>query len=352
MARIRRKRSLQLMLLILLVIALWQADRWVGVRLGPAAPGSTQSMTIVIPAGATTRTVGDLLASRHLIVDSTVFRYYTRLEGLEGTLKSGEYQLSPGMTLRQILDRLSRGETVVHKFTIPEGTTVKQMADLLASQHVVDKQQFLQAAAASKLNAQYLPPDVRLTEPLEGYLFPDTYDFKPGITPDQVLQLMYNRWQQEWTPDRVAQAKAMGLSVHQAVTLAAIVEREARVAQERPVIAGVYLNRLQIGMKLDADPTVYYAVGKLQTQELTLEDLQSPSPYNTYRTNGLPPGPIAAPGAASTTAALHPAKHAYLYFVAKQDGTGEHYFAETLAEQSANIAKAAANAQATAAKAH
>lgn len=345
-ARRSRKAALlvPLVLLVLLLGAAAGAQRYVLAGLQPADSGAGDT-TVEIPAGASTREVGVLLQQQHLIRDAVIFRYYARYRKLDAQIKPGEYQLSAAMTPDQILAKLAQGEVVVHRFTIPEGLTVPEIADRLAAQGVVDKQQFLDAAAKSHLADGYLPKDLQVQQPLEGYLFPSTYEYKPGVTPEEILQLMFATWEKLWTPEWRAQAEAEHLTVHQVMTLASIIEKEAQVATERPVISGVYANRLAIGMKLDADPTVRYALGKPPGENLLYKDLDVESPYNTYRNPGLPPGPIAAPGKASIEAALSPQKHDYWYFVARADGSGEHYFARTLEEQEANIAKSEANAK-------
>jgi UPF0755 protein len=308
------------------------------------APGSDELVLVVIPPGASTREVADLLYAGGVIKDATFFRYYAQYKKVDAQLQGGEYELSRALTPDQILTKLSRGEVLVRRFTVPEGLTVAEIADLLAEKKLVAREAFLAAAAASTLNQAHLPAGVQLAQPLEGYLFPSTYDYKPGITADEILTLMYTRWEQAFTVPLRERAKQAGLTVHEAMTLASIIEEEAQVAEERPVISGVYMNRLAIGMKLDADPTVRYGLAKPKQEELRLADLAIESPYNTYLLAGLPPGPIAAPGLASIQAALSPQKHDFWYFVAKADGSGQHYFASTLEEQTANIEKAAANA--------
>src|SRR5690606_4796977 len=181
----------------------------------------------------------------------------------------------------------------------------------------------------------YLPEGVALQEPLEGYLFPDTYVFTRTTTEKHLIAGMLDGFQRALEralgDEGLQRAEDLGLTVHEVVTMASIIEREAQVAAERPLIAAVYHNRLRIGMKLDADPTVLYALGRTDGR-LLYEDLEVDSPYNTYRNPGLPPGPIASPGEAAIRAALHPADVDYLFFVAKGDGSGEHLFARTYEE--------------------
>lgn len=337
----RRKAPLILLLLaVLLVFTGALAYRWIAVRLEPVTPGSTDIVQVEIPPGVSTRDVADLLQKQQVIRDAVFFRYYARYRKLDGKLQGGEYELSPGMTPDQVLAKLARGETIVRRFTVPEGLAVAQLADLLASRKLVDRDKFLQLAAASRLNAAYLPDGVKLAQPLEGYLFPSTYDYKRGVTAEQILALLYGQWEKTFGPDLKARAKELDMTVHEVMTLASIIEKEAQVAKERAVISGVYTNRLKVGMKLDADPTVRYAVGLPPEADLKYADLEIDSPYNTYRNAGLPPGPIAAPGLASIRAALYPETHDFWYFVAKEDGSGQHYFAETLEEQTRNIQKA------------
>jgi UPF0755 protein len=334
-----------LLFLAVLAAAGVAGKQWLMSRLGPVASGSSESVLVVVPSGASTREVADLLFAGGVIKDPTFFRYYAQYKKVDAQLQGGEYELSRSMTPDEILAKLSRGEVVVRRFTVPEGLTVAELADLLAGKKLVEREAFLAAAAASKLNAAHLPDGVALTQPLEGYLFPSTYDYKPGITAEQILAMMYARWEDAFEAALRQRGAKPDLTVHELMTLASIIEEEAQVAEERPVISGVYMNRLAIGMKLDADPTVRYGLAKDPKEELRLADLQIESPYNTYLQAGLPPGPIAAPGQASIEAALSPQKHDFWYFVAKADGSGQHYFASTLDEQTANIEKAAANAK-------
>lgn len=243
---------------------------------------------------------------------------------------------------------LTEGLRLVHKVAVPEGATVAEVADLLAARGAVDREQFLAVARSRNLVGDLVPPG--LTWPLEGYLFPATYEIEPDTGAEAVASAMVARFRQAFEPRYQERARQLGLTTHQAVTLAAIVEREARVALERPMIAGVYHNRLQLDMKLDADPTVQYALNKPRGIELTVADLAADHPYNTYQRPGLPPGPIASPGQAALEAALWPDQHRFLFFVAKGDGSGAHRFSATLAEHEEAIALAREEAVATSAR--
>ncbi len=334
--------TLFLALFVVLTIAVFQARGWVDERLKAADPTAKEQVTVQIPPGSSTADVAATLFAKGLIKDPTVFRYYARYKKLDVQMQSGEYTLSAAMTPDQILRKLATGEVVVHRFTVPEGLTVVQVADLLAKGGLANKERFLALAAKSPLASKYLG-EAKMAQPLEGYLFPSTYDYRPGITEEEIIALMFSGFERIWTPELQKRADELKLTVHQVVTLASIIEKEARVEKERGVISGVYHNRLGVGMKLDADPTVRYALNKPPQEILLYKDLEIDSPYNTYRVAGLPPGPIAAPGLASIKAALNPEKNDFWYFVAKEDGSGEHYFSETLAAHEANTDKAAAN---------
>lgn len=341
--RTRRAAALLIPLLVMLLFGAMGAQRWVDDMLQPVNPGAAEPVAVRIPTGVSTREIAELLFAEGLIKDPVVFRYYARYRQLDAGLKPGQYHLSGGLTMDQILDKLNRGDVITYRFTVREGLTVKELAALLGDLGLADRDRFLELATASALAQAYLPEGVELAHPLEGYLFPATYTYTETLTEQEIIDLMFGRFQQVWTPELIARADELGLSIHQVVTLASIIEKEAQAAAERATIAGVYHNRLAIGMKLDADPTVRYALDKPPGEIVYYRDLEVESPYNTYRTNGLPPGPIAAPGEASIRAALWPEAHDLWYFVAKEDGSGEHYFAETLEEQTRNILKSREN---------
>lgn len=341
-AKVTRLALALLVLLAVLAGAAYGALQWALARLEPADPRG-EAVEVEIPAGATTTDVAAILAEHGIIRDAAVFRYYVRYRELDGQIVSGRYELSAAMSADEILTKLVNGDVIVRRFTIPEGLTVAMMADLLEEAQVVERQAFLDAVAAAAAENPYLPAGAELVQPMEGYLFPATYQYHSGITAEDVVAMLTERFEAVWTPDLLARAEEMGLSVHEVVTLASIVETEARVAAEQPDIASVYLNRLAVGMPLQADPTVYYALGLPRSETLLYEHLEVDSPYNTYRYPGLPPGPIAAPGEGAIRAVLYPAAHGYYYFVAKNDGSGEHYFAETYEEHLENIERAEAN---------
>lgn len=309
----------------------------------PAA-STGNSVVFTVRNGETADQIGRRLEQSGLVADANVFRVLVAFEGAGDQLKAGDYQLNPTMTSSQIIDRLRSGATAAAQVTIPEGWRNAEIARLLG-----DRGPFTRDAVIAALQSKGLTGDLLSQRPpgagLEGYLFPDTYTLSPRDSAAQTIQRMVTNLDQRFTPAMRRQAESLGLTPHEVLTIASIVEREAVQETERPIIASVYLNRLHQNMKLDADPTVQYAISVSQTiataeiwkRDLSLTDLEYDSPYNTYRNEGLPPGPICNPGLASIQAVLEPAQTGFLYFVAKGDGT--HAFAATLDEHLNNVRK-------------
>ncbi len=302
------------------------ATLWREIRPASAAG---QTRTVVISSGESTWQIGQRLAGAGVVRSAWAFVAAARLRGATSRLRHGEYALSPAQSALQIVDVLTRGETVLHRVTVPEGYTVRQVADLLAEAGLADRERFLDLALRggrrlARATLEDLPIDS-----LEGYLFPDTYLLTRELDEAAILGRLLDRFDAAVGPDIRAAARARGLTLHQLLTVASMVEREARVPEERPVIAGVIYNRLRQGMRLEIDATVLYALGHHKTV-VTAADLDVDSPYNTYRHDGLPPGPIANPGLPSIVAAAGPAEVPYLYYVLKPDG--RHHFSRTLRE--------------------
>ncbi len=325
--RSERKTVLLILLGAALLITAGIAAAEVLLLLRPAAHGPVAPVIVEIPHGATATSVAGILHSRGLIRNGLFFRLLAGYKGLDGKLRAGEYEVSPAMSMMEILQRLVSGPILTHPFTIREGLTVEQTAAALASQGIVSADSFLRAARDPSVAESVAPAGVDLKEPLEGYLFPETYRIRKGATDAEIVSMMVRRFREVFSPELEARAAELGMTIHQVVTMASVIEKEAAVDSERAIISGVFHNRLRIGMRLDADPTVRYALGKF-SGPVTTADTKVSSPYNTYKFAGLPPGPIAAPGAASIRAALYPADTKYLYFVAKNDGT--HHFSLNL----------------------
>ncbi len=296
-------------------------------------PMASQSSAVLvqIPEGASSREISRLLEEQGIIRSSRLFELLSRVEGIDDSLKAGYYLLDPAMPLPAVLDQLAAGRVATRRAFIPEGFNLREIGARLEVEGIGSAQRFIELASDERLVYGANSPLTALvgsrpTPSLEGYLFPDTYQLAVG---DEALAIrtMVDRFLQVAEEMQLAQrAQAMGMTVHQVVTLASIVEKEAVLDEERPLIAAVFLNRLARNMPLQADPTVKYVMEQPRVR-LTYADLRIDSPYNTYRYRGLPPGPIASPGRASLEAVLQPANVDYLYFVA--DGRGGHVFSRT-----------------------
>lgn len=299
-------------------------------------PANSEPVIVRITPGSSTKDIAELLNKEGLVRNPVWFRIVARLMRADGELKAGEYQIEGGLFVWDIIQDLVEGKVLYHPLTVPEGLCVEEIAEILDTQGIGDKEVFLEIAKNPDLVADFVSLD-ELEEtmyPVEGYLFPDTYLIERDTSEEEIMLMMIKRFSEVFTPELREKAEEQGLSVHNAATLASIVEKEAVVDEERPIIAAVYLNRLRIGMKLDADPTVLYALGKY-SGTLLWKDLEIDSPFNTYIYPGLPPGPICNFGKTSLEAVLNPADVDYLYFVSKNDGT--HAFARTFTEHQENV---------------
>jgi len=259
-----------------------------------------------------------------VITHKPFFLVWARLMGYSKKIKAGEYRLGPSMSPLRILDILTKGAIITHSVTIPEGFTRVQIAALLSDKALVNKEEFLSLTADPEVLGEY-----GVTGPnLEGYLYPDTYQFGRGLSAKSIIGVMVRRFREITAPFR-ARAEEMGMTMAKVVTLASIVEKETGLEEERPLIASVFLNRMKAGMRLESDPTVIYGIEDFGGN-LTRKDLATRTSYNTYVIRGLPPGPIANPGREAIKAVLYPAETDYLYFVSKNDGS--HYFSKILSE--------------------
>ena len=289
-----------------------------------------QSTRVIIPRGATFANAADSLSKANLVGWKKVFRLYARVTGGDRNIKPGTYLLKHGTPWKDIISALNGGHGLVNTITIPEGYSIAQITPLLARTLKVPADSVTAAVRDTSLLARLDVP----ASTMEGYLFPDTYAFPVGTTARQAVREMVYDFERRWKPEWDARAADLKINRNDLVTMASIVEREARLPEERPVIAAVYYNRLQKGMLLQADPTVQYALGH-HVGRVLYKDLTTESPYNTYTHKGLPPGPIASPGVASLAAAANPATVPYLYFVAGTDG--HHEFRTTLQEHTSAI---------------
>ncbi len=305
-------------------VAVTQYIRWA--KLPAGVTGTPTRVTV--PTGATVESVARKLDDSRLIRDARVFAMSAK--GV--AIRPGIYDIAPTESVARIISRLEKGDVVTVRVTVPEGFTVRQIAKRLAKNELCDEAAFyaLVTERGNTLTAPFQPPTN-----LEGYLFPDTYRFPLGETETQIAQRMLSGFGAVFAERYADEIRRSGRSVSELVIVASMVEREARTAGDRPLIAGVIYNRLGIGMRLQIDATVQYARGE-HKERLLYKDLEIESPYNTYRVAGLPPGPICCPGAAALEAALRPARHNFLFYVARTDGS--HVFGKTLADHNRNIA--------------
>jgi UPF0755 protein len=299
-----------------------------------AACGDTEGEVerLVIPEGASVKAAADSLAAHGIIRWPGLFRHYVRIKGADSSLKAGTYDLRQGSGWSKALDALVTGRVVTIALTIPEGWTIQKIAARVAPISGLPED-----SAALRLLDPALSDSLGAPGPnLEGYLFPETYRFAQGIKLEAIAAKLYERHRFVWTPERRAVLDSLGWSERQLITLASIIQAEARWEEEMPLISAVFHNRLRRGMRLQADPTVQYALESHQSR-LLFRHIESAAdnPYNTYTHAGLPPGPIGSPGLAAIDAALRPAAVPYLYFVARSDG--HHEFSRTLREHNQKI---------------
>lgn len=297
---------------------------------GRGGAAAEDRVLVEIPSGTRFQEVVDILEDRRVITQPRLFGIYARLRSLDRSVKAGVYRLPRGARFSEVHTALSRGHVLTHPMTIPEGLTIKAIAGRIAVAAGSDSVTVAEELAAQELHTAWNVPGPGL----EGYLFPDTYRFAEGVGLERVVSAMIERYHRYWTPERRERLSASGLSEREAVTIASIVQAEATLTSEMRTISSVYHNRLRIGMLLQSDPTVLYALGGHRHRLLHAAiDSVADNPYSTYAHPGLPPGPICAPGAAALDAALDPADTDYLYFVAGPDNT--HVFTRSLREHNA-----------------
>lgn len=304
---------------------------WYRVDLLPVdSTGSGTSVNFTLPKGESPSTTARRLEQAHLIKSRTAFLVYVTAHGLRGNLQSGDYSLSPSYETEEIIDILTNGKVATKRLTIPEGTTIKKIRELAAAKGISTTD--FDAALQGDYGKDFLvgrPPGVGL----EGYLFPDSYELPLNPNAQELVSQMVDNFDKKVTPQLRNVYTAEGLTLHQAVTLASIVEKEVPSANDRAVVAGIFLKRIQLGMPLESDVTVQYGADQQGVGFSTSLD----SPYNTYKHVGLPPAPVCNPGLSALTAVANPTSTDYLYFLAGNDG--KTHFAKTFAEHQQNIQK-------------
>lgn len=275
-----------------------------------------------IPKGAPFNSIVNLLYDSEVISSKWKFQILGTAKEFDKKARAGEYQLNRNMTPLQIIAKIQSGDVYLHRLTIPEGYTVKQIAGKIVEAGLGKAENFITLASDAKLLNKY---DIPATI-MEGYLYPDTYYFPKGTSERAIMEVMLRQMQTRITLEMRAKSQSMNLTMHEVLTLASIVEKETGKSAERPTIASVFHNRMARGMRLESDPTAVYGVD-LQGGPVTASHVREENPYNTYKINGLPPTPIASPGIDAIKAVLYPADTNYLFFVAK--GDGGHVFSVT-----------------------
>ena len=301
-------------------------------RLESRGPTFASPRIIAVAPGDSILAIAQHLAVARVVDDEALFAAIAQWRGVDRRIRTGEYEFAGGASLVEVLDHLVSGPQRQQLVVIPEGLTASEVARLLEARGYGQAAEFERLCNDSALAAKLGVP----ADKLEGFLFPDSYAFAPGTPPAEILARMTQRFFAVFTPEMRAEASAQGLSLVQAVTLASLIEEEAAVAEERPLISAVFHNRLARGMRLQSDPTAVYGLD--HTGPVRKADLERPSPYNTYQIQGLPPGPIANPGRASLEAAIRPAPGVHaLYFVSRNDRT--HEFNESLADHERAVSR-------------
>ncbi len=340
MKKSARDNLLKLKYLILLftgaLIAIAGIAAWIAIDLHRFAhrPVNQQDLPHIISVvpGESFGMLAERLQKADIVSNATRFKILARLKGDDKRLKAGEYALTTSMTPLEVIDTLVNGKVLLHRLTIPEGYNISQIAAEVQKTGLVTAEAFTRQAKDPAFVA-----NLGLDGPTaEGYLFPDTYYFPRGITAKGIIEKMVDSFKAVFTDEWKNRTREIGLSPHDTVTLASIIEKETGDPAERPIIASVFHNRLKKRMRLESDPTVIYGIEDFDGN-ITRRHLSTPTPYNTYVIRGLPPGPIANPGRAALEAALFPAQTEYLFFVSKKDGT--HYFSSNIKDHTRAVRK-------------
>jgi UPF0755 protein len=309
----------------------WAVVIAVSATLSCRSPRNSQDVVeITIPRGATLQAAAETLAAHGVVPSTRLLRFYARVSGRERAIQAGTYRFPASASVREVLEQLGTGRSPEVRIVVHEGETLRETLAAIGRTLDLESGRLLAAASDSALRDQ-----LGVTAPtLEGYLFPSTYFVPVDAEPLDVIRQMTRAFQEQWKPEWNARLDSLHMTRQEIVTLASIIEGEVRYGPDRPYVSSVYRNRLDRGMRLQADPTVAYALG--ERRRLFERDYLVRSPYNTYVVDGLPPGPIGAPSTASIVAALYPAHTNFLYFVARPDG--RHVFSRTYAEHRRAVA--------------
>ncbi len=308
-----------------------QTIRWAE---GPVVLAATHpsSKIVLIQDGASLHEVAAMLERERLVKSSFAFIILAKSQSADRKVHAGEYELNAGMTLAEILSKLLSSQVLLHPVTIPEGLTLTQIASLLSQQGLIDQTEFLRLGK----DRTYIASLGIKADTLEGYLYPNTYKFPRNVKTREVLTAMVEQLREVLRPDLLARMQELKMTMHEVLTLASVIEKETGVGSDRLDISAVFHNRLKQHIPLQSDPTVIYGLPVFDGN-LRKKDLLNPSPYNTYRVKGLPPGPISNPGIQAIRATLYPSDSRALYFVSRNDGTTQ--FSKTLTEHNQAVEK-------------
>lgn len=323
-------RNIVIILLLIVMVSAYGGYRYYNTLGLPVDINDSKVVDISIPKGSSTAKIAGILEENGLIRNELYFRYVSTQRNVGQKYQAGHYKLNKSLSVDEIIEKLANGDVYVEtvKFTIPEGFEIQQIIDRLVSIEGLNlnKDKLLEIMKNEDFGYKFLHEIPKGEDRLEGYLFPDTYEVLKDVKERDIVVMMLNRFDRVFKEEYYHRAKELNMSIEEVITLASIIEREARVDRERPVISSVFHNRLKKDMLLQSCATIQYALGE-RKEKLTYKDLEIESPYNTYTNLGLPPSPIASPGETSIKAALYPEDTSYLYFVARGDGS--HVFNKT-----------------------
>ncbi len=326
----RNKNIIVLSIILIAIIALVISGKtYYTNSLKPVASGTDViTKTIEIPKGSNIKHISKILKDEKLIRNNDIFNLYCKLNKMDGKLKAGTYKISSNQSVSQIIEKLvsGKGEFDTVRFTIPEGYEIRQIIDKLEEQGLINRETFEKEIKEANFDFSFIADNQSVGYKLEGYLYPDTYEIFKGDSERRIIEIMLQRFDKVFTEEYKQRAKELNMSINDVITLASIIEREAKLDSDRKIISGVFYNRIKKQMMLQSCATVQYIL-KDRKEVLLYKDLEVESPYNTYKHQGLPPGPIASPGLESIQAALYPEQTDYLYFVADKDGS--HVFTKT-----------------------
>jgi UPF0755 protein len=329
--RNKAKKRISIFILIILIIIAAAAGIFIANIHGAGEPldaDSEEIITVEIPDGAGTGNIGEILEENGLIKSSFQFKLKSKIEGYDGQYKKGTYELSPSMSMEEMMVKIITGKQNVLRLTIPEGFTLEQTAERVAEAGTCTAEEFLNETQNGTFDFEYDKYMATGSQRYEGFLYPDTYEIYVNESAHSIIQRMLTRFEEIYSEEAEGSDMTSKYDMFDLITAASIIEREVKLDEERPLVASVIYNRLDKGMKLQMCSTVQYALGTPKAR-LLYSDLEIDSPYNTYKRDGLPAGPISSPGQASINAALHPADTDYLYFVLTSEGSGKHNFAAT-----------------------